>query len=109
MTSSKVDASNPKTSDGVMSRYERKRMRPAIGSDTSADGKLSYLDLDTGRVLSEKKTGNMMLSSTTYDIMMNKLLSFEKGFEKLQKVDTLQCVKSLSVKMQDFEQRVNTN
>ena len=55
----------------------------------------------------------MMLSSTAYDMMMSKLLSFEKGFEKLQKLDKLDsieiCVKTMSVKVQDFEQRLNTN
>jgi len=42
--------------------------------------------------------------------MMSKLLSFEKGFEKLEKLDKLDsietCVRNMSLKLNDFEQRL---
>ena len=87
-----------------------KRLRSAIGSDSSVDGELSYLDLDTGRVLSASRTDNISMSTNLYDTIMSKLLSFEKCFSKLEKLDKLDsietCVTSMSLKISDFEHRL---
>ena len=61
---------------GAAVRRGGKRLRSAICSDSSVDGELSYLDLDTGRVLSASRTDNISMSTNLYDTIMSKLLSF---------------------------------
>lgn len=77
----------------------QKRFRPCSGSDTSVDGDLEYLDLDTGRVVQGTSTPNnsnetMTLSKKSYDALMRKLTSMEKCLNKLDKLDKLDQIES---------------
>ncbi|KAL4234934.1 hypothetical protein ACF0H5_006576 [Mactra antiquata] len=60
------------------SKPVNKWLRAATGSDSSVDGELSYLDLDTGNVLSTEKSEMVSMPTCAYDVMMSNLLSFEK-------------------------------
>lgn len=57
----------------VNSKHDRKRCRTKQhpGSESSVDGELSYLDLDTGHVLAATdKGGDVVLTSDEYDTMI---------------------------------------
>ena len=81
-------------------------MRPCSGSDTSVDGNLSYLDLDTGGLIQATSTstpqasgglkadGDIVLSKTSYDALMKKLVTMEKCLTKLDKLDKLDQIES---------------
>lgn len=91
-----------------------KRFRAEIGSDSSLDGELSYLDLDTGRVLSAARYAaveRISLSSMEFEGVMAKLSALEKGLEKLNKLEKLDdiesSVKAINSKMCVFEQRLS--
>ena len=89
-----------------MTSQERKRVRPCSGSDTSVDGNLSYLDLDTGGLIQATSTStpqasggfkadsDIALSKTSYDALMKKLVTMEKCLTKLDKLDKLDQIES---------------
>ena len=85
----------------MTSAQDRKRLRPCSGSDTSVDGDLSYLDLDTGGVIKLKSTStpqtkpsDITLSKKSYDALMTKLMTMEKCLTKLDKLDKLDQIES---------------
>lgn len=86
----------------MTSAQDRKRLRPCSGSDTSVDGNLSYLDLDTGEVIKMKSTSapqskpsDMTLSKKSYDALTTKLMTMEKCLNKLDKLDKLDQIESV--------------
>ena len=59
-------------SDCLLSVHDR------IDSDSSIDGELSYLDLDTGGLLQNKKTSDSaVLSTSQFDSILSKLSVLE--------------------------------
>jgi len=89
-----------------------KRPRPMLGSDSSVDNELSYLDLDTGRVLAASRQPEHM-STSAYDAVMTKLMAMEKGLAKLEKLDKLDDIErnvaSLNAELSSLETRLSTN
>ena len=88
-----------------------KGSRKELGSDSSVDGELSYLD--TGHVTRSKDTSSekLPLTHSQYDAMMSKLILLENGLSKLDKLDKLdeieQTMKYMNVKLVDVENRLN--
>jgi len=86
--------------------------RPMLGSDSSVDNELSYLDLDTGRVLAASRQPEQM-STSAYDAVMTKLMAMEKGLAQLEKLDKLDDIErnvaSMNAKLCSLETRLSTN
>ena len=98
-------------------------MRPCSGSDTSVDGNLSYLDLDTGGLIQATSTStpqasgglkadsDIVLSKTSYDAQMKKLVTMEKCLTKLDKLDKLDQIESsvrkIDLRMSKVETRLD--
>lgn len=86
-----------------------KRFRPSSGSDTSIDGDLDYLDLDTGSVIQAASTPHnqdeaVTMSKKSYDALMKKLTTMEKCLRKLDKLDKLDQVE---VAVRNMDKRVS--
>jgi len=78
-----------------------KRGRHDRGSDSSVDGELSYLDLDTGSILlTRKPIETPLLSAKTIDTILFKLAGLETSLKKLDKLDEIE------VQMKTFTNRV---
>ena len=106
-----------------MTSQDRKRVRPCSGSDTSVDGNLSYLDLDTGGLIQATSTStpqasgglkadnDIVLSKTSYDALMKKLVTMEKCLTKLDKLDKLDQIESsvrkIDLRMSKVETRLD--
>jgi chromosome segregation ATPase len=108
------DNNTPRTTLGGRNQAA-KRLRSALSSDSSDhnEGDLSYLDLDSGKVLqASQKTSEskVTLTLSEYDALMSKLMLLEKGLDKLNKLDKLdkieKSVQSMNNKIIDFEQRL---
>ncbi|KAL4221296.1 hypothetical protein ACF0H5_019559 [Mactra antiquata] len=110
-----IRSSTPISTD-IKTPRAGKRPRSAIGSDSSVDAELSYLDLDTGKVLSASKSkpsDRLVLSTSEYDSIMSKMSLFEKSVSKLDKLDKLDNtennVTKLVSKISNIETRLNIN
>jgi len=93
------------------------------GSESSADGDLSYLDLDTGSILTAHRENDLMtISSTEFDKLLTKLDKMqtkfdqldklEKCLDKLNKLDKLDSIENsisrMHVKLEGMEERLKT-
>lgn len=108
-----TDTSTPKQAD-TERRQATKRLRQEMGSSSSVDEELSYLDLDTGRVLSStsrRRTETVTMSTEMFDNIVQKLSLIEVCCNKLDKLDKLDNIEAdvakLNRKMSTFEERLN--
>ncbi|KAH3803253.1 hypothetical protein DPMN_156955 [Dreissena polymorpha] len=68
--------------------------RSALSSDSSVDDELSYLNLDSGHVMTKQSDGERIsMTSLQYESIMSKFHTLEKGLSKLEKLDKLDQVK----------------
>lgn len=102
---------NTSTSTPQPVTQDRKRRKP--GSESSVDGDLSYLDLDTGRIQTTARSEiseGVMVTHSEFGKMIKKLELIESKFGKLDKLDKIdsmeQCIRNMSVKVSDLESRV---
>ena len=95
------------TSTPLATKQERKRKKVKC-SESSIEGDLSYLDLDTGRIQTASRHDEGVAD---FDKMMNKLDMMQTKFlsklDKLDKLDDIEkCVRAINVKVCDLESRV---
>ena len=91
------------------------------GSESSVDGDLSYLDLDTGNIIASARENDVVkLTLTEFDKLMSKIDKMQEHFEKidklekclnkLDKLDKLDAIEKsigeLNVKVYDMDQRL---
>lgn len=89
---------------------KRKKLR-GPGSESSKEGDLSYLDLETGHIqTATRQDEGVVLKVSEFDKMMNKLEMIQLKFDKLDKLDKLdaieKCVRDMNIKVRDLESRV---
>lgn len=89
----------------------KRKMLRGPGSESSIEGDLSYLDLDTGRIQTAiRQDEGVVLTVSEFDKMMTKLEMMQLKFDKLDKLDKLdaieKCVRDMNVKVRDLESRV---
>lgn len=76
-------------------RQAPKRLRHDRESSSSVDDELSYLDLDTGRVMSAKRhQDTVTLSAIQFDSIISKLSVLDKCWIKLDKLDKLDATEA---------------
>ena len=95
------------TSTPLATKQERKRKKVKC-SESSIEGDLSYLDLDTGRIQTASRHDEGVAD---FDKMMNKLdmmqTKFSSKLDKLDKIDDIEkCVRAMNVKVRYLESRV---
>lgn len=113
MASDITASSTPKT-PATGRRQAPKRLRHDRESSSSVDDELSYLDLDTGRVLSTKRhQDTVTLSATQFDSLISKLSVLETCCTKLDKLDKLDSIEAsvstLACKLTRLEEKVKEN
>lgn len=89
-----------------------KRGRHDRGSDSSVDGELSYLDLDTGGItLSRRQPEAPSISTKQIDTILSKLSALEKSCVNLKKLDKLDGIEAkmntITNKMAQLEKRLD--
>ncbi|KAL4238636.1 hypothetical protein ACF0H5_003343 [Mactra antiquata] len=92
-------------------RQPSKRLRHERDSSSSVEDELSYLDLDTGRVMSSKRTADTItLSTAQFESIISKLSVLETCCSKLGKLDKLDNIEKLEKldKLDNIESTLST-
>jgi len=85
--------STPST-DSTSRRGAKRAKTRHPGSESSIDGDLSYLDLDSGEILAASREGNQIsLSQTDVDKLMLKIDKMEENFSKIDRIE--RCLSKL--------------
>ena len=108
-TENPVTISTPSAETDTRRGTKRTKTRQP-GSESSVDGDLSYLDLDTGKVLAASREGNQInMSQTDFDKLMVKIDKMEENFSKIDRIE--KCLSKLDKldKLDAIENSVRNN